>query len=44
MNINNLSLQKIVGNDWRYYPDFQYADFSGKAELHKADRIILLSV
>ncbi len=41
MNINNLSLQKIVGNDWRYYPDFQYADFSGKAELHKADRIIL---
>ena len=41
MNINNLSLQKVVGNDWRYYPDFQYADFSGKAELHKADRIIL---
>lgn len=41
MNITNLSLQKIVGNDWRYYPDFQYADFSGKAELHKADRIIL---
>ncbi len=41
MNINNLSLQKVVGNDWRYYLDFQYADFSGKAELHKADHIIL---
>lgn len=41
MNIKNLSLKKILGDDWIYNPDFQYADFTGKAELHKGDRIIL---
>lgn len=41
MNIKNLSLKRILGDDWVYNPDFQYADFVGKAELHKGDRIIL---
>jgi len=41
MNIKDLSLQKILGDNWTYNPDFQYADFDGRAELHKGDRIIL---
>lgn len=42
MDIKNLSLKKILGDDdWIYNPDFQYADFNGRAELHKGDRIIL---
>lgn len=43
MNIKNLSLKKIVGDDWIYNPDFRYADFDGSAELHKGDHIILFS-
>lgn len=41
MNIKDLSLKKILGNDWTYNSEFQYEDFAGSAELHKGDRIIL---
>jgi len=41
MNIKDLSLKKVLEDDWIYNPDFQYAGFDGTAELHKGDRIIL---
>lgn len=41
MNIKDLSLKKVLEDDWIYNPDFQYASFDGTAELHKGDRIIL---
>ncbi len=41
INIKNLSLEKLLGDDWIFYPDFKYADFDGSAELHKGDHIIV---
>jgi len=33
--------KKILNNGWIDNPNFQYAGFSGKAELYKGDRVIL---